>query len=122
MGTTTSQGYVSVNLPVGVTGYGVFRLSVPGSWVHEAVVPLAYPNATTLTMVYDDTNFNTTSVAIVNPATAAASITVTIEDLNGNVIATSTSPLVLRPGRQPRGSAEAINSGTQRSCGQSGYC
>jgi hypothetical protein len=97
VGTTVNQGYVSVFLPVGVTGYGVFRQSVPGAADQEAVVPLVYPNVTTLTMVYDETN-STTAVAIVNPGNAATSITITVEDATGNVIGTTVSPLVLQPG------------------------
>ena len=97
VGTIINQGYVSVALPVGVTGYGVFRESVSGAVDQEAVVPLVYPNVTTLTLVYDEIN-SITSVAIVNPSTVATSITVTVEDATGNVIATSTSPLVLQPG------------------------
>jgi len=92
-----NEGYVSVFLPVGVTGYGVFRQSVPGAVDQEAVVPLVYPNVTTLTMVYDEIN-STTAIAILNPSNAATSITITVEDAAGNVIATSTSPLVLQPG------------------------
>ena len=97
VGTTINQGYVSVALPVGVTGYGVFRQSIPGIADQEAVVPLAYPNVTTLSMVYDEIN-STTAVAIVNPGTVATSITITVEDATGNVIATSATPLVLQPG------------------------
>ena len=37
------QGYVSVTVPVGVTGYGVFRQSVAGIPDQEAVVPLSSP-------------------------------------------------------------------------------
>jgi hypothetical protein len=33
-----SQGYVSVSPPDGVTGYGIFRQSVPGRADQEAVV------------------------------------------------------------------------------------
>ena len=32
-------------LPIGVTGYGVFRQSVPGAADQEAVVPLRYAGA-----------------------------------------------------------------------------
>jgi hypothetical protein len=97
-GTTTNQGYVTMNLPVGVTGYGVFRLSGSTFIDQEAVVPIVYPNVTTQTMVFDDTNSTITSISIVNPSKVATSVTITAEDLNGNVIATSTSPLVLQPG------------------------
>ena len=86
-----------MNLPVGVTGYGVFRLSGSQFIDQEAVVPIVYANAGTQTMVYDEIN-STTSIAIVNASTVANSIAITVGDINGNVIATSTSPLVLQPG------------------------
>ena len=96
-GTPTNQGYVTMNLPVGVTGYGVFRLSGSQFIDQEAVVPIVYAKAGTQTMVYDEIN-STTSIAIVNPSKLATSVTITAEDLNGTVIATSASPLVLQPG------------------------
>ena len=104
---TFAEGYVSVLLPVGVTGYGVFRQSIPGLPDQEAVVPMVYPNVTTLTMVYDEVN-STTGIAIVNPSTVATSITITAEDINGNVIATSASPLVLQPGTKQVGLLKSI--------------
>ena len=119
VGTTVNQGYVSVLLPVGVTGYGVFRQSVPGAVDQEAVVPLVYPNVTTLTMVYDEIN-SITAVAVVNPSNVATSITVTIEDLNGNVIATSTSPLVLQPGTKTENLLRSIAPGLSGMVGNRG--
>jgi hypothetical protein len=91
-----NQGYVSVVLPVGVTGYGVFRQSVPGTTDQEAVVPLTYGGALNQTLVYDET-ISTTAVAIVNPSSVVATITITVEDNNGNVIGTSSPPIVLQP-------------------------
>jgi hypothetical protein len=49
------QGYVSAALPAGITGYGVFRQSVPGTNDQEAVVPLSGTTATTSTLLFDDT-------------------------------------------------------------------
>ena len=95
-GTSVTQGYVSVFLPVGVTGYGVFRQSVAGIADQEAVAPLSYPGVTSQTLVYDETNF-VTGVAIVNPGAVATTVTVTVEDINGNVIGTSSPLLTLQP-------------------------
>ena len=92
-----NQGYVSMVLPIGVTGYGVFRQSVPGATDQEAVVPLSYPGALNQTLVYDDTNAATTAVAIVNPSSISTTITITVEDTNGHVIGTSSPPVVLQP-------------------------
>lgn len=86
------QGYVSAALPLGVTGYGVFRQSVPGVNDQEAVVPLSGSTATTNTMVFDDTAF-TTAVAIVNLSSAANTITVVAYDKQGNAIGTGSITL-----------------------------
>jgi Concanavalin A-like lectin/glucanases superfamily len=93
-GTTVIQGYVSVVLPVGVTGYGVFRQSITGIADQEAVAPLTYPGVTNQTLIYDETSF-VTGVAIVNPSNVVTTVAVTAEDINGNVIGTSS--LVLQP-------------------------
>jgi len=89
------QGYASVTLPTGVGAYGVFRQSVGGKPDQEAVVGLKSATATANTLIWDDTGF-TTSVAIVNPSTVAATVTITVWDVNGNVIGTSTQ--ALQPG------------------------
>jgi len=91
------EGYVSMVLPIGVTGYGVFRQSVPGATDQEAVVPLSYAGASNQTLVYDETNSTTTAVAIVNPSSVVATVTITVEDVNGNVIGTSSPPIMLQP-------------------------
>ncbi|MBZ5632177.1 MAG: LamG domain-containing protein [Acidobacteriia bacterium] len=96
VGSQIQQGYVSVVLPIGVTAYGVFRQSVPGVADQEAVVPLVYSGASNQTLVYDETKF-VTAVAIVNPSSVVTSVTITIEGIDGNVIATSSSPVVLQP-------------------------
>ena len=92
VGSTINQGYASVTLPAGVNGYGVFRQSVTGKPDQEAVVGLKNANATSNTLTWDDTNF-TTSVAMVNPSTVAATVSITVWDVNGNVIGTSTQGL-----------------------------
>jgi len=85
------EGYVSMVLPVGVTGYGLFGQSVPGGF-QEAVVPLSVTNAGFNSLVYDDTNF-VTAVAVANPSAVATTIAITATDIHGNVIGTSTLPL-----------------------------
>jgi len=86
------QGYVSVTLPVGVTGYGVFRQSIPGKPDQEAVVPLSPTNTSNIPMVYDDTKY-ITGVAIANPTGSPATVTITVTDNTGTVIATSSGVL-----------------------------
>jgi len=88
------QGYVSVILPPGVTGYAVFRQTVAGVPDQEAVVPLSDSSATAATLIFDDTAF-TTSVAVVGLSSASSTVFVTARDAGGNVIGTGT--IVLPP-------------------------
>jgi hypothetical protein len=86
------QGYVSAALPTGVTGYGVFRQSVPGVNDQEAVVPLSGTTATTSTLLFDDTKY-VTGLAVVNLASVSTTISVLARDNQGNTIGTSSVPL-----------------------------
>jgi hypothetical protein len=87
-----NQGYASFALPVGATGYGIFRQSVIGRSDQEAVVGFKSGTATSNSLTWDDTNF-TTSVAIVNPSTVATTVNITVWDSNGNLIGTSSQSL-----------------------------
>src|SRR5579864_5162367 len=86
------EGYASFTLPAGVTGYGVFRHSMPGQPDQEAVVPLSNAQATSNFLTWDETNL-TTGVAIVNPSSAANTVAVTVWDENGNSKGTSSVAL-----------------------------
>ena len=86
------QGYVTAGLPTGVTGYGVFRQSLPGVPDQEAVVPLSGNTATTSTVLFDDTKY-VTGVAVVNLASVNNTITATARDNNGNTLGTGAIPL-----------------------------
>jgi len=87
-----TQGYVRATLPQGVTGYAVFRQSVPGVPDQEAVVPLSGNTATTSTLIFDDTKY-ITGVAVVNVASVSGAVTVAVRDRLGNLFASSTIPL-----------------------------
>ena len=80
-----NQGYVAVSLPAGVTGYGVFRQSVLGIADQEGVVPLSSVSSTATTLIWDDT-FYTTSVAIVNPSSLFATVSIIVRDAAGATI------------------------------------
>jgi hypothetical protein len=82
------EGYAAFTMPPGVTGYGVFRQSVSGQPDQEAVVPLAAANASSSTLIWDDTSY-ITAVAIVNAGSVAATISITLSDNNGNKVGTS---------------------------------
>ena len=87
-----TQGYVTASLPGGVTGYGVFRQSVPGVPDQEAVVPLASSTSSGSTLTWDDTVY-TTGVAIANPSTVPVTVSITVWKSSGAVIGTSSIPL-----------------------------
>jgi len=91
--TTVSQGYAEFTLPPGVTGYGVFRQSVPDRLDQEAVCPFAPATATTSTMLFDDTGVLVTAIAIVNPSAIAATVQVTAYDNSGAELGSATIPL-----------------------------
>src|SRR5579872_6624242 len=89
---TLNQGYAIASLPAGVSGYGVFRQSVPGVPAQEAVVPLASSTSTSSTLVWYDTNY-TTAVAIVNPSLVPATVSITVWNNSGTIIGTSSISL-----------------------------
>ena len=87
-----NQGYASVSLPIGVTGYGVFRQTTDHG-DQEAVVPLSGSTAMTNTLIFDDTGSNITAVAVVNPSSVDATLTITVRDLQGAMLGTANVPL-----------------------------
>lgn len=86
-----TQGWMEVNLPDGVTGYGVFRQTVQGR-PQEAVVPLANTVSTTGTFIFDDAGY-TTAAAFTNVGSAEANVLVTARDREGAVLGTSSLTL-----------------------------
>ncbi|HEY3840039.1 MAG TPA: hypothetical protein VGL72_25885 [Bryobacteraceae bacterium] len=83
------QGYVTATLPIGVTGYGVLRQSIPGAPDQEASVPFSGTTATTSTVLFDETNY-ITGIAMANLASVNNIITATARDNQGNTIGTGT--------------------------------
>jgi hypothetical protein len=88
-----NQGYATFTLPVGVGGYGIFRLSGSGP-DQEAVVPFASSSGTTSTLVWDERTI-TTGVAVVNSSSSAATIAITARNASGVTIGMSS--LTLQP-------------------------
>ena len=82
---TASEGYASFSLPAGITGYGVFRHSVPGQPDQEAVVPLSNAQAVSSLLTWDETNL-ITGLGIVNPSTTANTVEVTLWEVNGDTV------------------------------------
>jgi hypothetical protein len=91
-GSTVVQGYATVSLPAGVTGYGVFRQSVSNRPDQEAVVLFRSAASTYSTLTWDNTNF-TTTFAIVNTSAVTVTVNVTAMNNAGSVIGTSSFQL-----------------------------
>jgi hypothetical protein len=99
IGTTLFQGYASASLPSGVSAYGVFRQSTPGTPNQEAVVSFKNSSSTAETLIFDNTTSSTTgvalttSVAIANPGTTTANITIATWNAAGTALGTTTLQL-----------------------------
>jgi hypothetical protein len=88
---TLQQGYVTLTVPIGVTGYGVFRQSVPGLPDQEAVVPLS-PAVGNTAVAFDETKY-IAAFAIANSGNQPLTIAITATDATGATIGTSTLTL-----------------------------
>lgn len=82
---TATQGSILMNLPSGVSGYGIFRREPAGTPPQEATVPLATLTATRVRVIFDDTN-RVTAIAVLNPSDQDATLTVTTLDATGQPI------------------------------------
>ncbi len=82
---TATQGSTFLNLPPGVSGYGVFRREPAGTPPQEATVPLATLTATKVRVIFDDTSY-ITAIAVLNPSDTDATLTVTTLDATGQPI------------------------------------
>jgi hypothetical protein len=80
-----TQGYATFSLPQGITGYGVFRLSVAGRDDQEAVVPFTESSRTSCFLVWDETRF-ITGIAIVNTSTVKIDVFVALRSNTGEQI------------------------------------
>lgn len=82
---TATQGSILLNLPSGVSGYGIFRREPAGTPPQEATVPLATLTGTKVTVIFDDTSY-VTAIAVLNPTDTDATLTVTTRDSTGQPI------------------------------------
>lgn len=91
-----TQGSILLNLPTGVSGYGVFRREPAGTPPQEATVPLASLTATRVTVIFDDTSY-ITAIAVLNPTDTDATLTITTRDSTGQPIGSGVQqPLAAR--------------------------
>jgi hypothetical protein len=81
----STQGSILMDLPTGVSGYGIFRREPPGIPAQEATVPLASLTATKVTVIFDNTNY-LTAIAVLNPTDTDATLTITTRDATGQPI------------------------------------
>jgi hypothetical protein len=86
-----TRGWVELQLPEGVTGYGLLRQTVE-SRVYETVVPLSSSSSKEALMMFDETNF-ATRAAVVNLGSEETALTITARDSEGATIGSSTAPL-----------------------------
>jgi len=87
-----TQGWIQADVPDGVIGYGIFRQSVDGQNDQEGTVPFSSVSATTNTIVFDETTFDT-AVAVLNPTSTDTTVSITVRDEQGSLIGTSSLPL-----------------------------
>jgi hypothetical protein len=69
-----------------ITGFAVFRLSVPGQPAFEAVVPLSTMADRSFAFLYDNANGFQSGLALANPSVGPVDIYVTIRDDAGQII------------------------------------
>ena len=81
-----TQGWVQVEMPEGVVGYGLFRQSLPNVNPQEGIVPFSSVNSAGATIVYDDRDY-VTALAVLNPGSSPATINFLARDSNGEEIA-----------------------------------
>lgn len=77
-----TQGWVQVETPEGVIGYGIFRQALQGVNPQEGVVPFSSSSSTGATIVFDETDY-VTAVAVLNPGAAPVTVTVVGRDETG---------------------------------------
>lgn len=83
------EGFASVTLPPGVSGYGIFRQTITGRPDQEAVVPLASASSMINKLAWDETGGAVTSIAITNPSTVGTNVTIAVWDTSGNLLGKS---------------------------------
>ena len=99
-----SSGWATFSLPVGVSGYGVFRQSVAGRPDQEAVVPFASSTGSSALLTFDETIY-TTSIAVWYDGSTSGTVTLAAVDQSGNSL--GTTMLTMSPGTKQSFAVEA---------------
>ncbi len=92
------QGWVTFDLPAGVTGYGVFRQSVPGIADQEAVVPFASATGPQASILFEDAGDLITAIALWFNGEANADVTISARDEAGAPL--GTAAINMKPGNK----------------------
>lgn len=92
-----TQGWIQVEAPDGVIGYGIFRQALQGVNPQEGVVPLSSTSSSGSTILFDDTDY-VTAVAVLNPGAAPVTVTIVARDAAGAEIGRFDLPL--NPGQR----------------------
>ncbi len=79
------QGWISLRLAEGVTGYAVFRQSSPGGQEQEAVVPLAPLGSNAATFAFDNRGLVTTA-SLVNSSSTVATFNIVLRNAGTTVL------------------------------------
>ena len=82
-------GWADVQATGALSGYSIFRLSLPGLPDSEGTVPLDSRLSSSVVMPYDNTNGYRTGLALANQASAPATITAILLDQNGVQLAST---------------------------------
>jgi len=83
-----TTGYAVLTFPEGVTGYVVLKQSEVDKAPVETILPLSGNAVKSSTLAWDETNW-TTMLALANPGSAEITVTLTVRDPAGQVLATS---------------------------------
>ena len=77
-----TQGWVQVEAPDGVIGYGIFRQALQGVNPQEGVVPFSSSTSPGATILFDETDY-ITAVAVLNPGSGPVTVNVRARSESG---------------------------------------
>jgi len=90
-----TQGWVQVEAPDGVIGYGIFRQALQDVNPQEGVVPFSSSTSPGATILFDETDY-ITAVAVLNPGSGPVTVNVRARSESGVEIGSFQLPLAAR--------------------------
>jgi len=88
-GSSVAAGWADVQASRALSGYSIFRFSLPGFPDSEGTAPLDSRLSSSVVMPYDNTNGRRTGLALANQASTPATITAILFDQNGDQLTSS---------------------------------